>query len=90
MKAKRKKGNGWKNNGWYNPPACWEKNSSKHQHLPSISLPLVMIQPDRAPQYPRIYCNLEDPKYDLFAQYWIRVAKTPGLTAKMTLVAAAP
>ena len=23
----------------------------------------------------------------MFAQYWIRVVKTPGLTAKMTLVA---
>ena len=48
-----------------------------------------MLRPDKRPQYPRIYCNLEDPKYDLFAQYWIRVAKTLGLTAKMTLVAEA-
>ena len=87
VKAKKKRKFGWKNNGWYTPRARWEDKSSTKQQLPSISLPLAMVRPVRGPQYPRIYCNLEDPKYDLFAQYWIKVAKIPGLIAKMTLVA---
>ena len=89
MKAKKRRKFGWRNNGWYTPRVCWGDKLSKKQELPSISLPPAMLRPDKRIQYQRIYCDLDDPKYDLFTQYWIRVEKTLGLSTKMTLVAEA-
>ena len=87
VKAKKKRKFRWKNNGWYTPRARWGDKLSTKQELFSISLPPAMLRPDKRMQYPRIYCDLDDPKYDLFAQYQIRVEKTLGLLTKMTLVA---